>query len=166
MKANLFKYTTWIKKYKIAITAAVFIIILLVLYLYLNTKTSTTPISNATPLNLIATIPNEGVTRSVWEVEKIKFVFDDYIDDKTIKYSITPNIKSRTISTETPVKHFEILPISGWKEGVEYIITISKDLESLKGNKLKEDIVFKIKRISPKPGDPDFPLVDFVEPGR
>jgi hypothetical protein len=108
-------------------------------------------------LHLVSTEPNPPVFKSVWSVEPVIFTFDDYLDADTIRYSVYPSTTTRYESHYNPSKLIKIIPLDGWQEGVSYRITISKELTSLSGKKLIDNVQLIIKREIPESGDPNYP---------
>lgn len=152
------KVIGWIKQHKrlVVIVLLVLAAVISIAVLLLKPKVPSIP-APGEKLSVIATIPPPGEFRSVWTTDKITFVFDEKISPKTVDYSITPYVRSRTVIPEGPTDSFSIISLDGWRESIEYTITLSKNLTSLDNKKLGDDYIFKFTRVVPQPGDPDYP---------
>lgn len=155
----------WLKANKLKVAFILLVaLILIAIFALIRKKSRITEVPQR-HLTVLATNPLSGDLASIWPTVKIKFTFNELIDPDTIKYSVSPYLKTRIIAEERPSNSFEILSLEPLKEGVEYKFTITKTIKSLKGLNMEEDYVFPIRRLTPKPGDIEFPVdLDEVQP--
>jgi len=158
------KIVNFISKYKVIFVLSVFLL-LIILILRLFTKNTMKILQPPQPpittqinyLNLISTEPNPPFYKSAWSTDLVVFAFDDYLDPDTISYQISPYTKTRAKTHLEPSKTIEIIPLEGWKQDIEYTISINASLSSLNRKTLQNSIEFTFKRSVPEPEDPEFP---------
>ncbi len=158
----MFKKTIeWIKAHKlISLIIVIFLILVGVALWLLFRKEEPIPQAPVKVLQLISVQPDPLTFKSIFPVKEVQFYFDDFVDRKSIEYTVSPQAKTRIIFPEGPSKTFSILPLEGWVENVEYTIVIRKTLKSVSGNPLSQDIVLNLRRTTPQPGDPDYPTFE------
>ncbi len=154
------KTLSWIKNHKTLTAILLFFASLLVIAVVLSLllKKPQVPSQPAPQeLNLVSVTP-QGNFKSIWPSTPIVFSFDQPIDENSIRYDVSPTNQTKIIFDRSQnQKSFSIIPLTGWTENKDYVLTINKNTASVDGVQLSEDIQVKIKRTFPKPGDPEFP---------
>jgi hypothetical protein len=96
-------------------------------------------------IELIQTVPDEGVFETIFTSMGIKFEFNTILDLSSANVIIEPDIPIVVDRSATNSRILLIRPESGWEYNVDYKITIKSGLMSSRGSETKEDIQYKIR---------------------
>ncbi|MDP3888526.1 MAG: Ig-like domain-containing protein [bacterium] len=114
---------------------------LFVLNLFSSKQTNKTPAPQSF-LTATRNFPSPGPHQTPVPGEAIIFTFNQKINPETLSFTVSPNIDLKW-SLDDIKTTLSIYPsIDPWEENKEYQLTISKNLSSVEGNKLKEDLVY------------------------
>ncbi|MDO8551450.1 MAG: Ig-like domain-containing protein [bacterium] len=125
--------------------------ILIVVKTFISGGTSKDSIPTPTPLSLIKSQPPSGGEQTTSFINAITFTFSTSISPKTVYYEIDPSIES-TWNIDASGKNLTIRPLNPWEPNQAYKITISKNLTSTEGSKLRDNVVY-IYKLNLLPGE-------------
>lgn len=101
------------------------------------------------PLLLLKTEPPPGAHQTPFTASAIIFTFNEKLHPLSVSYSVSPTIElAWKFGGDQNILQF--YPMSPWEANQEYKLTISKELRSLSGQKLKEDLIFFYKLVPPQ----------------
>ncbi len=153
------KPMTFYKSKKIIFILALISIFILIVVIFISSKkrvnpsptpspsTSYLPPSEEKTFQLLKILPIPPVYKSLWPEERVTLEFNSPIDQNSISYSIKPSVNTKIIYEDKNPNAFSIIPTtSTWQTNVDYTFLVSKNLKSISGQTLKEDIIFTLRR--------------------
>jgi hypothetical protein len=157
------------RKKILSITVFVLLIILIIVIYFLSknkalppspqepTPTSyVPPQTNEEAFQLIKITPTPPVYITFLPEERVTLQFNSTIDQNSISYSIKPSLSTKIIYEDKNPNAFSIIPTTSvWEANIDYTFLVSKNLKSISGQTLKEDIVFSLRREEPEEFSPD-----------
>lgn len=147
------KSTFWKKNLIIGIIGISIGVLIAIIYAFVQSKPDKKPAPSPTTkegLTLIKINPQPPTFESVWSTEKITLTFNKPIDQKTIYHQVSPPEDLKIIFNGASPTSFSFVPLTGWKENVQYTLSVSKQLSSTSGEQLAKDLEVKFTRHAPE----------------